>query len=242
MNNFDTNSKGDNIEFNIFYDVFQGQENFTENFKEHDEFKAWIYTDCGQVKTEPEWGINFKNHTNKQILLEIYLLSSCSNYKEFKEDYFNNSHWKQLTATDLLDIFTEILDAEYYQCEQLEVLHDLDFIYFNHHEVSIIGYSQGDYADIIIMDETINNMSDKLTLDEKLKLIQKLCQHYFFDAPIYGTVTINNEEHYVDEFLKSQYEWDKDNFIKSFLKSHPELSKIEIELTEMLPTDLEHIS
>ena len=63
----------------------------------------------------------------------------------------------------------------------------------------------------------------------------------FYDTPVSGTLTVNDKEFNVDEYLNDYYEWDKDEFLESLYKRHA-FSEIEKEQIErVVPKYLEHL-
>ena len=62
------------------------------------------------------------------------------------------------------------------------------------------GYSQGDYAEVFAPDtEGMGEHIDNL----------------LWDLPISGYLTFNGEEYYITDYIKDEYTWNKEEFIKA---------------------------
>lgn len=86
--------------------------------------------------------------------------------------------------------------------------------------VAIRGYSQGDYVEIIIP----INLGFKRGFD-----FESYFTNLFFDQPITGLITIDNFEIDLNEYLKNEYEYDKNeiiNIVKKQCKDHEKLDLI----------------
>lgn len=100
--------------------------------------------------------------------------------------------------------------------------------------VSIRGYSQGDYAEIIIP----TNLGFKRGFDFK-----SYFTNLFYDAPIYAKLDIDDNEFCFDEYLTDQYRYDKDEFLAIAEKhiKHNKKAVIIEWLTANLPENLEYV-
>ena len=75
----------------------------------------------------------------------------------------------------------------------------------------VTGYSQGDYAEVFYSPEDIERVWGNKPTEQSL---QKICNHYYWDAPIYAVFDIDGKEYsYMDMPEYDEYEWKRDEFI-----------------------------
>ena len=84
------------------------------------------------------------------------------------------------------------------------------------------GYSQGDYAKVIIPNEYVGD-------------VEKAINHFFWDAPMYAIGTVNGEDFYIDEHMENRYEWDKDEAMKIVATRFDFDKDVVTAICEMLP-------
>ena len=82
------------------------------------------------------------------------------------------------------------------------------------------GYSQGDRLDVIY---------------KTGRFTEIMIDHLLWDAPVYCRITINDDEYYIDEYMKDQYEYDKDEAIEICKKIIPDFEKYQDEIEKALP-------
>tara|TARA_R110000851_G_scaffold85210_1_gene185420 strand:- start:2779 stop:3459 length:681 start_codon:yes stop_codon:yes gene_type:complete len=107
--------------------------------------------------------------------------------------------------------------------------------------ISIRGYSQGDYAEIIFT----NELMKEYNFDDKEKFISGMSDYFtnlFYDAPLYGRLEIDGEEIYLDDFQSDRYTYDKDQIVLHVYDTleHGQKEHIIDWLAEELPTNLEY--
>ena len=68
------------------------------------------------------------------------------------------------------------------QLDELRIAHTS-----NYERTSTRGYSQGDYADILV---NVAEYKEKMGADFELEPMKKWFDHYFWDSPIYGTINV----------------------------------------------------
>ncbi len=127
------------------------------------------------------------------------------------------------------------------------------------------GYCQGDVATVYIDWNLLNEVwGSDVKLDsngggvefsdrEAIRSLEEDIDHYFWDSPIDGGVTLTYGEDeielYVDEHLKDEYEWDKEYFVSEIVaearakfKDLDEslFTRLEKDLTHLLPNELDY--
>ena len=107
--------------------------------------------------------------------------------------------------------------------------------------ISIRGYSQGDYAEIIFT----NELMKEYNFDDKEKFISGMSDYFtnlFYDAPLHGRLEIDNNEIYLDDFQSDNYAYDKQEIILHVSETleHEQKAYIMEWLSEELPTNLEY--
>ena len=76
-------------------------------------------------------------------------------------------------------------------------------------KIAIRGYSQGDYAEIIIP----TNLGFKRGFD-----FEEHCTNLFYNCPVYCRLEIDGEEYCLDEYLDNIYDYDKNLIVEKFKK------------------------
>jgi hypothetical protein len=233
INNFDQSSTGTDIEFNAFYDCMQGRDNFSEHMTQY-EYNGkdyWVYNPVVDLPTpEPEWKFK-KELSNRELLIKLFEFSSYADYRAFKNYFFDDCHWRFLTVNDFYDVFNDLLDQEFYHWQVLDEVRSLDFITVNYEIISTQGYSQGDYCEVIIVNQEVT------------KELRNWIDHLFWDAPIWGELTIDGSEFYVTDYHEQYAPWDKDDFMEAFIAIEGDgFTEDQLEqVRELLPSDLETV-
>lgn len=195
MNNYDQSSSGENIDFSVFYDTSLAQIYFDDWLKGYDGYQvnridlggrddyAYLLGDS----SKPFYKKSELNKMHKADLIRLMI-------KYDNNGYYENEALKSELITDLLKVTIkqhyDYLASEYCWGDFYEnVPHDR---YISR------GYSQGDAAIIIFL----NNTDDVVS--------KKYIDHIFWDCPIFIRAKINGIEYYDDCFLNDQYEWDAD--------------------------------
>lgn len=221
--NFDQSSTGVNIEIDIRYDIQLSQIYF-DDFKNsnNDEMPVKFYRKhsdycvIGDI-TKPYYKKSELSNMKKCDLINLICQYDDSNF------YMNDAKKHELIE-DLLSMVTwdRFIDN---QLEQ-KLWHDLDYT----HE--IVGYSQGDKVKVLIIDSEYNYIT------------KEYLTNIFYDCPISGIITIDDDEYYIDEYLDDIYSWDNEEFLTKFAvvyKDHEQKEYISEFLEENLNSDLDYV-
>lgn len=189
MNNYDSSSQGDNIEFNAFYDYNLGQQ-FYRMFEE-DNLRISIGRDNSLFLI----GDYEKPYYKKAELLaksKNELFKLCNQYELLSYSIELNDYKKSEYIADLSRItikrYYEWLVSEYnWHRIRDNITHDY---YVSN------GYSQGDSVYIVSIDKPID------------KLMRNYINNVLWDLPIAINATINDVEFYDDDFIDDYYQWD----------------------------------
>jgi len=200
MNNFDTSKSGVDIEVECFYSNNLAGLYFDEDFERvsnlngasllHDNyFNVGIYQYVAGGEYDAIEVTDLANYTTtnkdmKQLLIDLF-------NKEELNDYFDKSY-RTLNKAELTELVSEMM-TRYYDASSIVEFYTTCFTP-NYDVIAIRGYSQGDYAEIIVPKEA--SKAEEFA-------------HMFYDAPIICAITIDNKEYYLHEGLSSEYEWDK---------------------------------
>lgn len=196
-NNYDQSSTGVNIETSVFYDTGLSQKLWRDNFEKIEE-DNYFYIDDGQVSI-PDKTITI-NGDDAEI--------------ERAYVYFVNGEDKTLADKKqaLLDCIEPSLDNLERENEYLRKQgFDLSFDVPNLLSIVSIGYSQGDYARVWYDPVALEKLWGKFPNQSELK---RLFDHLFWDAPIYGNVTINGEDYSYSELMPDEYDYDREEYAR----------------------------
>jgi hypothetical protein len=206
MNNYTTNPNMEDIDFSVYCDSSLAQSEWKENF-ERLEDDWYFYTECGDYEKPscPIDFIDFSACTEKD-----YRAMCINNFKKpfrkhVEDKIYNGDTWE--------DYFFELVRAEEYSfkyfvknfepCESAKVM-------FNH--VTICGYSQGDWANVIYL--TDDTQGEECYLHPKNESsASSVFTNYFYDQQVEFRLTIDGEEYHFDA-AKDGYRWDKDEAIE----------------------------
>ena len=172
------------------------------------EVRVFTSTQSGSQNVALEEGelkaVDYKN-TLKKSLLEWALFQDDWNY-------YTKTELRSLNKDELIELF-----EDYMQYMDLEEASDfaseqnVTLIIDGYEIMSTRGYSQGDYAEVIISNEMAG-----------VKGIQQMIDHFFWDAPISYQITVGDDEdvgYVVDEAVKCMYEYDADE-VMDILRKH----------------------
>jgi len=204
--NFDKSGTGIDIQFSCFYDTYIASINFDESFTNissgYRKVSKWFYTDYG----------NF----------EIPDVNDWKLYKIKKQDLINlmidkGYNYKGLNMQEMVD------ELSYNDNDWLNEFEMKDYTW-----LATCGYSQGDYAEILVHNDLIKQCGEKA--------VQASIDRLFWDCPVYLNITINENEYSTDSFLFDEYEWDRDNVVENarelFNKVYPENAELIMEFLE----------
>lgn len=248
MNNFDQSSTGVNLELSAFYDNDLSQILFNDNFKilQYSDIRQGsilVYTfenviDVSYFSISDPSQYDLRSATKEEMIKHdsIHLEDLNDNAKH----YFGKSY-KRLNKDELLEC---ILDyCLYDEDEQSQYLKDTFTAKYT--TIASHGYCQGDYSTIYIPDEVIAEYPN-CTKDTIGDYLQSHIDHLLWDAPIHARLTVDDEEYYIDEYLESMWDWDKDKVLESTGKIFDGLSKEKINLIYLflqdnLPENLDYV-
>jgi len=217
-NNFDKSSTGLNVEVNICNDLSLAQINFNENIEEFED-GYYIYTNYNNLKyyykniykmksyytvsmldINDFYDIDINDRRTKVILYRYLTREYKILYSDLKDGYVTDGYATQ----DMLDT---LLDTEYSLVSLEEFLNRYSIPYKSKFTVlDIRGYSQGDYAQVIIMNDALSTIWGS---EPNIRELEQELTHFFYDAPQSVSITING-----DEFISQKYDGYYDNYDK----------------------------
>ncbi len=193
-NNYNMSDTGISVEVDVFGDCSISSSDFTENFEAYEK-DVYFYTEWGQYEPKNVKEIIYKQ-TLKRDLVEFFLEDEDTLYSWTKTEI------RAMSKDTLIDLANEVLDEM--GLEEADVFagsHGWTIELDNYEWVTTRGYSQGDYAQVLVltelMDENISGTIDNL----------------FWDTPITAKVDLNGEEFFLE--LKDCYHYDRDEAIKA---------------------------
>lgn len=242
MNNFDTSTTCICLELSCFYDTDVSQSDFDENFIRidglngasllNDRFSRvsiFSYTQCGEyAEIDPADLANYSNVTIKAVR-ELLLSSVYGSLEEATErsKYVCEQYFSKLSKSQFIDLLNEEMKSNFSDSEIARFYRDT--FTPSYMIVSIRGYSQGDYAEIIYDPKcNYDGLHDYFT-------------NLFYDAPIYARLTIDDEDVNLDEALNDRYYWDRDQVL-TYAKDHIKNEYVIAWLCENLPDQLEYLN
>lgn len=216
INNYDQSSTGINIELNIHYDCDLAR-NELEDFIQEPEVLALRdrrgcidYIVLAPDLSTPYLSLSALRRMTKEQLTVLQLMNFGTGY-----DY---------TKQELIDELSRVTKADYLtELHRNTPYRDLPYTY------NVNGYSQGDNCRVYDMYP-----------EGKAPYDREYINHLLWDAPIYGTLSVNGEEYYIDQYLDNSYEYDTEALLRN-LADHTELSPEALQQIEkLLPSELEY--
>jgi len=254
MNNFDQSSSGVNLELNISFDADRARREFEENFyilqySDYRQTSVLVFNQFGNFDVIDFTLTDLSNYhieelTAKQIFKAFYNYQyptdidhdlKCSDFASIK-DLLQNLQIENLNTLDQSEILEAIETDLYCDSSFQEFLKDT--FTCNYLTIDSRGYSQGDYSQIIIPAQVLKSYKDQ-TPEQIENNLQSVIDHLLWDQPLSARLTIDDEEFYIDEHLKNEYEYDQDE-IKQILTDHLEHEQKDYILgwvNDNLPTD-----
>lgn len=209
MNNFDQSSSGVNLELNISFDADRANRDFEDSFyvlqyNSYRQNSVLVFNQFGNFDVTGFDIDDSENYDPKSYTV-----------KELKRILLEDGyHFKDVMNMRKCDMIQELSGNEVFQ----------DFLKENAKPKFLVmesrGYSQGDYSQIIIPCEVLESYKDQ-TLEQIENVLQDVIDHLLWDQPLYARLTIDDEEFYIDEHLKDEYQYDQDE-IKQVLIDHLE--------------------
>lgn len=189
MNNYDSSSMGDNIEFSVFYDNDLARHFYDDFTRENTRLtfgryhSLFLIGDC----EAPYFKKSELLAKSKNELFEL-----CSKYELISYSLSLNDYKKSEYIDELLS-FTikrhyEWLTSEY-------TWHGINENITHDYYISS-GYSQGDSVYIVSLDKPID------------KAVRQGIDNVLWDSPIAIIASINGFEFYECDFIDDYYEWD----------------------------------
>ena len=211
MNNFDQSSSGINLELSCFRDCHRSAMDFEESFHiiQHGGYRTntiAVYTEYGNVRGD----FSFDDPNQYRFTAKEFRQAFAASYDtELSQHYFSKP-FSKLTKAELV---------EFLECSTYDSSERAEFYQDNFTPIySIIetrGYSQGDYAEVIITRQFKEWLKENgRTFEQSEADLSDTIDHLFWDAPIYCRLIIDGgNEFYIDELLADLYDWDKDKVL-----------------------------
>lgn len=199
MNNYNTSSTGENIDFCVFYDTSLAQIYFDEWLKGYDGTKITdirFGRDCNLFligeSEAPYYSKKELQKMSKKALFELMLDYDLLSYNAELNDFKKSEY-----IADLLNVTNE----RHYQ--RLCAEYNWHGIKENikHNFYISRGYSQGEAVIIVFLDSENDNDN-----------YRKYINHIFWDCPITIRAEVNGREYYEDDFLSDDfYKWNRED-------------------------------
>lgn len=210
MNNFDMSSAGVNLELVCYRDNDMAYMDFTDCFLKDEhaltDYRSddvYHYVDYGNIGTIDPSSLDAYSYTKAD------LLSIFSSDEAMKEEcaYYNDKPFSKCTKAELVDYLeSELPSDESYELYSKHLSPRFDV-------VKIRGYSQGDYAEIVVPDTYWELIGVEKT-EAAIADLRKHLKNLFYDAPIRCVLAIDGEELYLDEYIEDIYRYDADEVLE----------------------------
>jgi hypothetical protein len=248
------------MEIVAFMDADASRMNFTDNFANihfggNRGYNIYEYIDNGNLPdtvnfTSDLYDLNKVTQKEARNALWLHYDDKCSDkwrelfskhvrMRDFLEQY--NYSWE--LAFDWKDALVDTLDQDFTIKEAINdevgLIRFCDNYQSNYHVYSTSGCSQGDYAMVVVNIAEIERMSGRKFDNEFQNRLQKEINQSLWGCPVYVRFQFGDEDLNLDEYLKDQYEWEKDEVMEG-VKAKLDLPKYAIDfLEENLPTYIE---
>lgn len=234
MNNYNCSTSGISIGIDTFYDGDMGRINWQENFERYYGDSTYINTYTNEKIVHFDDMVQINDYTGaRECLFDHFLYEDAFEDFDSDEDALAEIQANYEYPKDL-EVYLETL--EYYNIKY-------EKLYF---EVVTKGYSQGDYAEVLIL----NSIREAYGIKDDVDLenhFQQDIDSMFWDAPITARATINDEEFYSETFdgmyeIYGERQWDSGVFIEEVIDSFPNLDEelLRKELTAIVPDELKY--
>lgn len=185
------------IEVTLFYDTYRARHEWLDNFERLADGVVY-YIDNGNVPGSDSVGFRISGTRDS---FERYYSEQGYTPEELKE--WTMQELQDGVINDLGPVVANYEDLNKYDLENtgLQFVPDKELV-----RVSVRGYSQGDYAEVIYCPEDLReawgNAPDQSDLIETFT-------HLFYHAPIYGVITVNGDEYQyeLDSYEFKRKEW-----------------------------------
>jgi len=261
INNYDTSSTMEDCELCLMLDCEQARYDFEDCFEimQHEGNRTsalYFYADCGNSKEKPDCAsecYDFSECSEKDFRAFVWdtqcaqadyrasyyktydPVSSYENARNMVDEMMTtHDTWKDyaISIIDDEDISIYIRDDHFPDIDNSKLVVEW---------LSVRGYSQGDYADIILWESSIwksfnPENKEPLPRDKILSTMRSHFENLVFNQPIYCRLEVDGEEFYFDQKIKDVYEWDTDEIIEiartKFKLSEPVLKWLEENLPD----------
>jgi hypothetical protein len=207
-NNYDKSSTGVDIECVCQYDADLSRNYFEENFEilQHNGYRTQsvlYFIENGNIEGHEAVKMTVKGtrETKEKFIVDL-------GYQDADEV----KTWDDETLDAEILGNVEDINLINYALDKMEDVPGLEFVPSkNLITLATCGYSQGDYSTVLYCPEDLEKAWGEMPTQES---IQKMVNHYCWDAPIYARFEIDGKEYRYDDMPTSdEYEWDRDAFI-----------------------------
>jgi hypothetical protein len=192
---------------------------YTDSFNFEENFKILRYS--GYRETSISLYIDYGNLSSEYDVEQDCIIEDTRENRVKIQRHLTKEGWRRVSEVEgtLDDLIDDIGNVDYSNIEELEeVLDELGISYTsNYVRMSTSGYSQGDYADILVNAKEFEKQSG---CEFKPEPYQKWFDHYFWDSTIGGTIEVSfqytrngvnidvEEELDFNDWTKDEYEVD----------------------------------
>ena len=251
INNFDKSSSGVNLVLSIFRDGDKSRSDFENNFRIVQSETYRTHTIVSYIWDDAIAAFDFSDATQYKFTKKEMVAALIENAHSTVIDDLDYSArnlfgktLKQLSKPELIQLLPEWFGDRKEIGDWLKSKFTHLFETFKTR-----GYSQGDYAEVVVSKQLKAVMIKETgkTWEQLKVFLQTTFDHLFWDCPVFGRLTIDDQEIFLDEFLDDIYDYDKDELVASFEKSQKENYTVEAFsvimefLKEKLPENLEYV-
>lgn len=234
VTNYDTSTTGYDCEMLVMLDCDQARETFENEMHvhQHDGYRTTRVYEFGVHEEEAADSVDdlfefSKDITEKQFrraLFNVHMQDrSYTTWKPTPRDFFDEHGDRHGDDTYWHDTFMDQLNEdfsipEYAKEETFPLIDELtsEQVKHKYRVKSSTGYSQGDYALILIPNKHGWD-------DEHKDSIDTAVDHICWDQPVYARLEVecpdgDTDEIYLTEFLDSEYDWDRDKIMDGLKK------------------------
>jgi len=162
----------------------------TDSFNFEENFETLGYS--GYRGTPLSLYVDYGNLSNEYDIEQHCMIEDTRENRVKIQRHLTKEGWKRVSEIEgiLEELIDDIGGVDYSNIEELyEVLNELAIDYTsNYVRMRTLGYSQGDYAEILV--NTVE-FREKMGVEFKEDKYQKWFDHYFWDSPIGGTIEVS---------------------------------------------------
>lgn len=240
MNNFNTSTTGIDIGLAVEFDAGMARIDWEINFKRIGNSDKFAYIDYGYLSGDMPEIQPLPRQKGK--IIQAMIKKSLSGFDSVFLDYYTKQELKGMSQDMLVSVLDEIL----YDEKKVQEFYNEHGIKTNANdivEVSITGYSQGNYATILVNAKEFEEIHGAKFKEEDYK---DYFTNLFYNQPLCVRATVNDKEYHSERFDGQYVEFDKDEYIAelvaSVLEDQPEIDKDVLieELEEIVPDYPKH--